>query len=118
MKTVPERITALRAAMLAAGASAYILPSSDPHASEYAPAHFTAWEYFSGFSCENANLVVTKDAAALWVDGRFFGAAAPGSGASGTDAAGESSATESPVGAAIPAVSVDGAASPACASSL
>lgn len=75
MKTVPERITALRAAMLAAGASAYILPSSDPHASEYAPAHFTAWEYFSGFSCENSNLVVTKDAAALWVDGRFFGAA-------------------------------------------
>lgn len=75
MKSVSQRILALREAMRAAGADAYILPSSDPHASEYAPAHFTAWEYFSGFSCENANLVVTKTAAALWVDGRFFGAA-------------------------------------------
>ncbi len=75
MKTVPERISVLRAAMAAAGADVYILPSSDPHASEYAPAHYTAWEYFSGFSCENSNLVVTKTAAAMWVDGRFFGAA-------------------------------------------
>lgn len=75
MKTVPERLTALRAAMAQAGCDAYIMPSSDPHSSEYAPAHYTAWEYFSGFACENANLVVTADEAALWVDGRFFGAA-------------------------------------------
>jgi len=75
MSSVPERLNALRAAMQAAGVDAYIMPSSDPHASEYAPAHYTAWEHFSGFSCENANLVVTGDDAALWVDGRFFGAA-------------------------------------------
>lgn len=75
MQTVPERLAALRAAMAAAGCDAYILPSSDPHSSEYAPAHYTSWEYFSGFACENANLVVTQNAAALWVDGRFFGAA-------------------------------------------
>lgn len=75
MKTVPERLTALRAAMAQAGCDAYIMPSSDPHSSEYAPAHYTAWEYFSGFSCENATLVVTGDEAALWIDGRFFGAA-------------------------------------------
>ena len=75
MNTVSERLTALRAAMQDAGCDAYIMPSSDPHSSEYAPDHYTAWEYFSGFSCENANLVVTADEAALWVDGRFFGAA-------------------------------------------
>ncbi len=75
MKTVPERLTALRAAMAQAGCDAYIMPSSDPHSSEYAPQHYTAWEYFSGFSCENANLIVTAEEAALWVDGRFFGAA-------------------------------------------
>lgn len=75
MQTVPERLAALRAAMAAAGCSAYLMPSSDPHSSEYAPAHYTSWEYFSGFPCENATLVVTPDAAALWVDGRFFGAA-------------------------------------------
>ena len=75
MKTVPQRLADLRAAMEKSGCHAYIMPSSDPHASEYAPAHYTAWEYFSGFSCENANLVVTLQEAALWVDGRFFGAA-------------------------------------------
>ena len=75
MNSVSERLSALRAAMAAAGCAAYIMPSSDPHSSEYAPAHYTAWEYFSGFSCENAHLVVTADEAALWVDGRFFGAA-------------------------------------------
>ncbi len=75
MKTVPERLTALRSAMAKVGCDAYIMPSSDPHSSEYAPKHYTAWEYFSGFSCENANLVVAADEAALWVDGRFFGAA-------------------------------------------
>lgn len=74
-KTVPERLRALRAAMAAAGCDGYILPSSDPHSSEYAPAHYASWEYFSGFSVENANLVVLADEAAMWVDGRFFGAA-------------------------------------------
>lgn len=75
MKPVSERLADLRAAMAQAGCDAYIMPSSDPHSSEYAPAHYTAWEYFSGFSCENSNLVVTADEAAMWVDGRFFGAA-------------------------------------------
>ncbi len=75
MKTVPERIAAFRSAMEKAGCDIFIMPSSDPHSSEYAPAHETAWEYFSGFSCENANLLITRSEAALWVDGRFFGAA-------------------------------------------
>ncbi len=75
MKTVPERLTDLRSAMEKAGCDIFIMPSSDAHASEYAPAHDTAWIYFSGFSCENANLLVSKEEAALWVDGRFFGAA-------------------------------------------
>ena len=73
--TMNERLSALRTAMANAGVDAYMLPSSDPHASEYAPSHYTAWEYFSGFSSENSMLVVTQEEAALWVDGRFFGAA-------------------------------------------
>lgn len=75
MKTVPQRLTEFREAMKKSGCDIFIMPSSDAHASEYAPAHHTAWEYFSGFSCENANLLVTLTEAALWVDGRFFGAA-------------------------------------------
>ena len=75
MKTVPQRLTEFRAAMKNHGCDIFIMPSSDAHASEYAPAHDTAWEYFSGFSCENSNLLVSLTEAALWVDGRFFGAA-------------------------------------------
>ena len=75
MKPVSSRLADLRSAMAKSGCDAFIMPSSDPHSSEYAPDHYTAWEYFSGFSCENSNLVVTADEAALWVDGRFFGAA-------------------------------------------
>lgn len=75
MKTVPERLAAFRAAMAKANCDYFIIPSSDAHASEYAPAHDTPWEYFSGFSCENCNLVIGSLEAALWVDGRFFGAA-------------------------------------------
>ena len=75
MKPVSQRLAELRSAMAKAGCDLFIMPSSDPHSSEYAPDHYTAWEYFTGFSCENSNLVVTADEAALWVDGRFFGAA-------------------------------------------
>ena len=75
MKEISERLSGLRCAMKNSGCMAYIMPSSDPHSSEYAPSHYTPWEYFSGFSCENAYLVVTLDEAALWIDGRFFGAA-------------------------------------------
>lgn len=75
MKTVPQRLAALRAVMAAHGVDAILMPSSDPHSSEYAPFHYTTWEYFSGFKCENATLIVLPAAAALWVDGRFFGAA-------------------------------------------
>ncbi|MCI2046472.1 MAG: aminopeptidase P family protein [Faecalibacterium sp.] len=72
---VRRRIALLRSAMPAAGCAAYLIPASDPHTSEYMPAHYNAREYFSGFPCENSTLVVTKDKAALWVDGRYFVAA-------------------------------------------
>lgn len=75
MKTIAERLADLRSAMKNAGCDAYIIPSSDPHSSEYAPEHYTSWEYFTGFPCENATFVITADEAALWIDGRFFGAA-------------------------------------------
>ena len=75
MKIVPRRLAEFRVAMTQYGCDMFIMPSSDPHSSEYAPGYYTAWEYFSGFSCENANLVVSHGEAALWVDGRFFGAA-------------------------------------------
>lgn len=72
MKTTNEKITELRKAMLDAGCEAYLIPTGDPHASEYLPLHYNAREYFSGFSGENSVLVVTSSKSALWADGRYF----------------------------------------------
>lgn len=72
MNPTNERIAALRAALLANGCEAYLIPTGDPHASEYLPDHYTARAYFSGFTGENSNLVVTRTGSALWADGRFF----------------------------------------------
>ncbi len=67
-----EKIAALRAAMKACGADGYLVPSSDPHMSEYLPAHYRARAWFSGFTGSAGTLAVTADAAALWTDGRYF----------------------------------------------
>lgn len=72
MNTVNERIAALREAMQAAGCAAYLIPTGDPHSSEYLPKHYNSREYFSGFTGENSTLVVTREGSALWADGRFF----------------------------------------------
>lgn len=72
MNTVNGRVAALRAAMEAAGCAAYLIPTGDPHSSEYLPEHYNAREYFSGFTGENSNLVITRTGSALWADGRFF----------------------------------------------
>ena len=72
MLSTNEKTALLRAAMKAAGANACLIPSSDPHISEYLPAHWSARRYFSGFTGSVGNLVVTETASALWVDGRYF----------------------------------------------
>lgn len=69
---ISQRLAALRAAMAASGISAYLIPSTDPHASEFLPAHYTACSWFSGFTGESATLAVTQTGSALWVDGRFY----------------------------------------------
>ena len=70
--TVNEKIAALRAAAKAAGADGVLLMTSDPHSSEYLPDYYNALPWFTGFTGENATLVVTPSASALWVDGRFY----------------------------------------------
>lgn len=72
MNTVPERLSALRAAMQANGVDVYLIPVGDPHSSEYLPNHYTSLTYFSGFHGENSNFVVTMTESAVWADGRYF----------------------------------------------
>jgi len=70
--TVPERIAALRAVLQQRGIAACIVPTADPHLSEYLPAHWTAREWLSGFTGSAGTLIVTKDFAGVWTDSRYF----------------------------------------------
>lgn len=67
-----EKIAQLRQAMAAAGVQAYLIASSDPHLSEYLPAHWQARSYFSGFNGSAGTLVITLSGSGLWTDGRYF----------------------------------------------
>jgi len=72
MDKVDLRLTALRAEMDVAGVHAVIIPSADPHQSEYVSDYWKLREYFSGFTGSAGTLVVTMDSAALWTDSRYF----------------------------------------------
>ena len=73
MKTnIPERIAALREAMRQQKVDAYIIPSSDPHLSEYPADRWKSREWISGFTGSAGTLVVGEKEAALFVDGRYF----------------------------------------------
>jgi Xaa-Pro aminopeptidase len=54
------------------GLAACILPSADPHLSEYLPAHWQIREAFSGFTGSAGTLLVTAEAAVLQTDGRYW----------------------------------------------
>jgi len=69
---VPARLAALRAAMRQHGVAAVLVPSADPHLSEYLPAHWSAREWLSGFTGSAGTLVVSQEHAGLWTDSRYF----------------------------------------------
>ena len=72
MASTPEKLTALRAVMSANNIDAWIIPSSDPHESEYSSDHWGGREWLSGFTGSAGTVVVLKNKAALWTDGRYF----------------------------------------------
>jgi Xaa-Pro aminopeptidase len=69
---VRGRIDALRVALRAHGLAAWLLPSADPHLSEYLPERWQGREWASGFTGSAGTLVVTADVATLWVDSRYW----------------------------------------------
>ena len=69
---IEQRIAALRRALSKHGLAAYIVPSSDPHQSEYVADHWKIREWLSGFTGSAGVLVVTEDHAGLWTDSRYF----------------------------------------------
>lgn len=58
--------------MLEEHIDAYYVPSGDYHGSEFTADHFKMCEFLSGFTGEAADMLITRDAAHLWTDGRFF----------------------------------------------
>ncbi|TDP63133.1 aminopeptidase P family protein [Roseateles toxinivorans] len=66
------RLARLRDAMQAQQVHGVLVPSSDPHLSEYLPARWQGREWLSGFTGSMGTLVVTLDRAALFADMRYW----------------------------------------------
>lgn len=69
---VIERLNALRRVMAEQGVDACVVPTSDPHLSEYLPDRWQAREWLSGFTGSAGTLIVTADFAGLWTDSRYW----------------------------------------------
>lgn len=72
MNVCKERIETLRQLMKREAIDVFYVPMDDCHASEYVADHFRCIEFMSGFTGSAANLVVDKDGAWLFTDGRYF----------------------------------------------
>lgn len=70
--TYPEKLNAIREQMKADGVDAYIIPSADPHISEYLPDHYKCISFTTGFKGSVSTVVITQDFAGLWADFRYF----------------------------------------------
>ena len=70
--SIAERLTRLRHHMAQQHIHAYVVPSADPHLSEYLPAHWQGRAWLSGFDGSVGTLIVTADFAGLWVDTRYW----------------------------------------------
>ncbi|MBN2162737.1 MAG: aminopeptidase P family protein [Pontiellaceae bacterium] len=72
MSQVAEHVARLRALMDAEQVDAFVIPSADPHQSEYVADHWKCRAWFSGFSGSAGTVAVLRDKAGLWTDGRYF----------------------------------------------
>ena len=70
--TINERIAALRTHIAQENIQAFIIPSTDPHLSEYVAPHWQSREWISGFTGSAGTIVILKDKAGLWTDSRYF----------------------------------------------
>lgn len=69
---IKERLEKLRDLMRQNQIDAYIIPTQDFHESEYVGEYFMSRKYISGFTGSAGTLIVTRDEAGLWTDGRYF----------------------------------------------
>ena len=66
------RLAALRAAMQREHIDALIVPSADPHLSEYLPGRWQGRQWLSGFTGSVGTFIATAHTAGLWTDARYW----------------------------------------------
>ncbi|WP_286913842.1 MULTISPECIES: aminopeptidase P family protein [unclassified Pseudomonas] len=71
-QSVPQRLARVREVMAEAGMDALLVPSADPHLSEYLPGYWQGRRWLSGFEGSVGTLVVTPEFAGLWADSRYW----------------------------------------------
>lgn len=70
--TYAEKLAAIRRRMEQEHIDAYLIPSSDPHISEYLPDRYKCIAWASGFTGSAGTLAITQSFAGLWTDSRYF----------------------------------------------
>lgn len=66
-----ERLEKLRSLMEREGIDYFVIPTSDPHMSEYVLDRYKSRVYMTGFTGSAGFVVVTQNEALLWADGRY-----------------------------------------------
>jgi Xaa-Pro aminopeptidase len=70
--SVPQRLAQTRELMSREGIHALLVPSADPHLSEYLPGYWQGRQWLSGFHGSVGTLIVTPDFAGVWADSRYW----------------------------------------------
>lgn len=68
---IAERVAALRDWLAQSDLDAFIIPHEDEFLGEYLPAHNERLEWLTGFTGSAGAAVITRDKAAIFVDGRY-----------------------------------------------
>ncbi|XP_073676330.1 xaa-Pro aminopeptidase 2 [Garra rufa] len=66
------RLRDLRASMISLNISAYIIPATDAHLSEYIAPRDARLAWMSGFTGSAGTAVITQNKAVLWTDSRYW----------------------------------------------
>jgi Xaa-Pro aminopeptidase len=67
-----QNLAKLRDIMKKHRLDAYLVPSSDPHQSEYLPKAWKRRHFITGFTGSAGNAAITQKSGALWTDSRYF----------------------------------------------
>ncbi|MHC8301007.1 aminopeptidase P family protein [Pseudomonas sp. ZS1P83] len=70
--SVPQRLAQTRELMSREGIHALLVPSADPHLSEYLPGYWQGRQWLSGFHGSVGTLIVTPEFAGVWADSRYW----------------------------------------------